>query len=120
MFGCHLEIVVAEQEPGLVAQRLVDRQDAVVARDVAVDDVAQGHDEAQILAVQDGDGRAHLIEAVGVVAAERGVGRRLGILRIGDHAEAQRPVGGSGSGSKERGAGGEDGAAGQHAASRHR
>ncbi len=109
-----LEIVVPEHEAGLVPQGPIDRQDAIEAREVAVDHVAEGHDEAEILRVQHLHRGGELAQALGVVATHRGVRRRIGILRIGDHAEAQRArLGPRGRGEK-RGAAGEHGSAGQH------
>ena len=84
------EVVIAEQEERFVPQFLIDRQDVVEAFEAAVDDIAECHDEAQFLAVEELDRLGEFGEAVGVIAVHGRMRRDCRILRVGDDAEAEQ------------------------------
>ena len=72
-----------------MTQSLIDRQDIVKTLPVTIDDIAERHDEIQFRRVEHGDGLGKLGEAAAIMAVHRLVRRDIGILRIGDDAEAE-------------------------------
>jgi hypothetical protein len=90
VLGCDGEVVIAEQEQIVVLQGVIDGQDGVEACEIAVDDVAQRDDEAQVFRIENLDRGFQFGRAVFVIAVHAGMRLTGGILRVGDDAEAEQ------------------------------
>ena len=87
LLGRDEEIVVAGQKDAFVRQTLIARQHRVEILIAAVDEIAERHDEGEIVGVEDADRLVELAEALLEVTVESRIGRQRRVLRVGNDAE---------------------------------
>jgi hypothetical protein len=82
-------VVVAEQEIGRMTRFFVEGQDIVEILETAIDDVAERDDKIELFAIENLDRLGHPVKALAEIAVQRRVRIEIGILGIGDDAEAE-------------------------------
>ncbi len=83
------EVVIAGHQEAFVLQALVGGQNRIEAFPILVDEIAERHHEGQILAIQDAERLLKLDDAVAIIAIQQSPGLGIGILRVGENAEAE-------------------------------